>query len=121
MAGRIPAAQVTTSKEAREEMLAWAGGHLSHQNEMMDVESDVDRRQQTLVAVAQADAAEAQRWAAIAASLAISEAAESVADDRRPPPLPREVVDAGVERETERREAYRRSLPWWAWWRRWRS
>lgn len=47
-----------------EELLEWAEGRRSHLNEFMSLEASPEDRQQTLVHVAQADAAEVQRLAA---------------------------------------------------------
>lgn len=81
MSGQIiPKAQVTTASAAREEMLAWAGGHLSHWNVICDVTS-VEQRGEAIARAAEADAAEAAKWGAVASSLAISEAAEAIRID----------------------------------------
>lgn len=52
----------------------WASGARSHTNMMQAVEDHPSRRQQTLLAVVQADAAEAQKWAALGVALAQKEA-----------------------------------------------
>jgi len=62
-----------TREEALRQALNWAEGRLSHLNEMMAMENshgdgEVDR-QKTLVATAQADAAEVAKWAALASAL----------------------------------------------------
>jgi len=58
----------------RKEMSEWVDGRLSHMNEFIAVEGDPGARQATLVAVAQADAAEVQSLsAAIQAEAALAE------------------------------------------------
>lgn len=54
--------------------LDWAEGRKSHWNAMLTAEASLEHRPQTLVAVAQADAAEAQKWCAVAQALAAMEA-----------------------------------------------
>lgn len=57
------------AQEARDLALDYAEGRRSNQNLMLEVEASVEHRPQTLVAVAQADAAEVVKWAAIAQML----------------------------------------------------
>lgn len=56
---------LVTRGAARALMEDWAQGRRSHINELMAMEVDVDHRQATLVAVAQADAQEVVKWAAV--------------------------------------------------------
>lgn len=52
--------------QARELAVKWATGEFSHLNEFMSAETDPANRAQTLVAVAQADAAEVTKWTSLA-------------------------------------------------------
>lgn len=50
-------------------MLAWAHGQKSYTNQFLAVEASVRHRVQTLAAIAQADSAEVQKWAAVVQAL----------------------------------------------------
>lgn len=63
-----------TSADALARAFDWAEGKLSHWNEMLTAEASFDHRPQTLAAIAQADAFEAMKWAAIAQALLAGEA-----------------------------------------------
>lgn len=62
-------ARLTRSDAALALALDWAEGRRSYTNEFMKVEVGPDQRQQTLLLVAQADAAEAAKWAQVAVAL----------------------------------------------------
>lgn len=59
------------SHEAMALALDWAEGRLSHNNRLMSLEPGEpgENRQQTMVAIYEADAIEAKKWAAVAVAL----------------------------------------------------
>lgn len=62
----VEEAEGVTYAEAMQNALDWAEGRKSHCNEFLSVEPGAESRVQTLAALAQADAAEVMKWAAIA-------------------------------------------------------
>jgi hypothetical protein len=69
-----------TAAEAREQMLDWAEGRKSNWNVICDL-TPVEQRAEAIARAAEADAAEVAKWGAVAASLAVSEAAAIVVSD----------------------------------------
>jgi len=66
--------RLSAIRELEKEMLEWVEGRRSHVNDFMRVEWDQSKRTDTLVAVAQADAAEVQKLsAAIVAEAALAQ------------------------------------------------
>lgn len=63
----------TNYAEATNLMMLWATGERSHNNIMLQTESDANPRPQTIAAIVQADAAEVVKWGAVAQTFAIGE------------------------------------------------
>lgn len=76
MADRWP----MTRGEALELARMWATGERSHTNRLMQAETDPADRVRTLALIEQADAAEAAKWALIAAALPRVSRAETAAE-----------------------------------------
>lgn len=62
-----------TAADALANALDWAEGRRSWWNEMLTAEASLDHRPQTLAAIAQADASEVVKWAALAQALLAGE------------------------------------------------
>lgn len=69
----MPGEDLQYSWDALREARAWASGEKTHHNLFLQLEADPEHRVQTLLAIAQADAAEVVKYSALAQALITKE------------------------------------------------